>query len=57
MLAAFPAGTAKEGDLEVLHDVINKIEGTTICALAEAFCWPVRSFVNKYRHEFEAHLA
>ncbi len=57
MLASFPAGTAKEGDIELLHDVINKIEGTTICALAEAFCWPVRSFVNKYRPEFEAHLA
>jgi len=57
MLSRFPQDLAQDGDLELLHDVIDKIEGTTICALAEAFCWPVRSFITKFRSEFEAHIA
>jgi NADH-quinone oxidoreductase subunit F len=44
-------------DLDLLLDVLDRIEGNTICALAEAFCWPVRSFVRKFRPEFEAHVS
>ena len=44
-------------DFEKIFDVIDRIEGTTICALAEAFCWPLRSFVQKYREEFESFIA
>jgi NADH-quinone oxidoreductase subunit F len=57
MLASVDRGTGKVEDLDLLLDVVDKIEGTTICALAEAFCWPLRSFVKKYRAEFEAHIA
>jgi NADH-quinone oxidoreductase subunit F len=57
MLASVERGTGKVEDLDLLLDVVDKIEGTTICALAEAFCWPLRSFVKKYRAEFEAHIA
>ncbi len=32
------------------------IEGRTICALAEAAVWPVRSIVRKFRHEFLAKM-
>jgi NADH-quinone oxidoreductase subunit F len=57
MLASFENGQAKESNLDLILDVVDRIEGTTICALADAFCWPVRSFVQKFRHEFEAYLA
>ncbi|MHC4548948.1 MAG: NADH-quinone oxidoreductase subunit NuoF [Planctomycetota bacterium] len=57
MLRAVQDGTAGEESLDVFLDVLDRIEGTTICALAEAFCWPLRSFVKKYRDEFEAYLA
>jgi len=56
MLDAFARGEASEKDADLLLNVVDKIEGTTICALAEAFCWPVRSFVKKFRPEFEARV-
>ncbi|MHC4957389.1 MAG: NADH-quinone oxidoreductase subunit NuoF [Planctomycetota bacterium] len=56
MVDSFARGNADTADAELLLNVIDKIDGTTICALAEAFCWPIRSFVQKYRDEFEARI-
>jgi len=57
MVKAVLEGDAKPGHLDTFLDVLDRIEGTTICALAEAFCWPLRSFVKKYRDEFESFVA
>ncbi|NJN14117.1 MAG: NADH-quinone oxidoreductase subunit NuoF [Planctomycetes bacterium] len=54
MLRLFQQREAKAGDLETLWDVTTKMDGTTICALAEALVWPVQSYVKKFRAEFEA---
>ncbi len=54
MLLQFAAQDARDGDLDLLMDVTDKMDGTTICALAEALVWPVQSFVRKFRSEFEA---
>ena len=56
MLDSVRRREATQKDVGLLLDVLDRIEGNTICALAEAFCWPVRSFVKKFGHEFEAHL-
>ena len=32
------------------------MEGNTICVLADSLSMPVKSFVPKYRDEFEAHV-
>jgi NADH-quinone oxidoreductase subunit F len=32
------------------------MEGNTICVLADSLSMPVKSFVPKYRDEFEAHI-
>jgi NADH-quinone oxidoreductase subunit F len=47
------AGQGRMDDLQLLVDVANRIEGHTICALGDAAAWPVQSFVQKFRHEFE----
>jgi NADH-quinone oxidoreductase subunit F len=57
MLDSVRRGEARTKDVALLLDVLDRIEGNTICALAEAFCWPVRSFVKKFGAEFEAHVA
>ncbi|MBW7930775.1 MAG: NADH-quinone oxidoreductase subunit NuoF [Gammaproteobacteria bacterium] len=53
MLTRIVDGGGKPGDLAVLLDVANHIEGHTICAFGDASAWPVQSFLRHFRHEFE----
>lgn len=53
MLTRMLEGKGEQEDLDKLVDVANKIEGHTICALGDAAAWPVQSFLNHFRHEFE----
>lgn len=45
-------GTAE--DIDLLVHVCNGMEGLTICPLADAAVMPMRSFIDKFRPEFEA---
>ncbi|HLR76628.1 MAG TPA: NADH-quinone oxidoreductase subunit NuoF [Balneolaceae bacterium] len=47
-------GEGEIKDLDLLLDVTTQMEGRTICALADAACWPVRHTINRFRDEFEA---
>lgn len=49
-------GEGRVADLERLLRVAGNIEGRTICGLGDAAVQPVRSFVSKFRSEFEALL-
>jgi len=49
-------GGADPGDVELLLWVADNMMGNTICLLADAAAMPVRSFVTKFRAEFEEHL-
>jgi len=49
-------GNGQQKDLEVLMDVAYNMMGTTICPLSDAAALPVRSFVQKFRKEFEYHV-
>ncbi|MEO6080817.1 MAG: NADH-quinone oxidoreductase subunit NuoF [Steroidobacteraceae bacterium] len=53
MLKRILAGQGNRGDIDLLVQVANKIEGHTICGLGDAAAWPVQSFVKHFRHEFE----
>ena len=46
-------GTGTKSDIDMLLDVVGKIEGHTICAFGDAAAWPVQSFIKHFRHEFE----
>ena len=48
------AGKGKKSDLDLLLKVVDMMEGKTICPLADADVMPIRSFVTKFRGEFEA---
>lgn len=49
-------GGADAGEVDLLLQVADNMMGNTICLLADAAAMPVRSFVTKFRHEFEEHL-
>jgi NADH-quinone oxidoreductase subunit F len=50
-------GEGQPSDLDLLEAMFVQIEGRTICALADAAVWPVRSIVRKFRGEFLAKMA
>src|SRR5580692_11011230 len=47
-------GHGRKQDAEYVLRTAQNIQGRTICAFGEACAWPVLSFVNKFRSEFEA---
>jgi NADH-quinone oxidoreductase subunit F len=49
-------GEAELEDLDRLEEIAKNIEGRTICAFGEAAAWPVLSFVEHFRDEFEYHI-
>jgi len=46
-------GKGRPEDLAMLDDVSRKIEGHTICAFGDAAAWPVQSFIQHFRDEFQ----
>jgi NADH-quinone oxidoreductase subunit F len=49
-------GRGREGDLDMLLSIADNMQGKTICVFADALAMPVRSFVTKFRSEFEGHI-
>ncbi|QMT40060.1 NADH-quinone oxidoreductase subunit NuoF [Neisseria shayeganii] len=49
-------GKGRPEDLDLLDSVGNNMAGRTICALADAAVFPVRSFTKHFRHEFEHYI-
>jgi NADH-quinone oxidoreductase subunit F len=56
LLTDLEAGHGKMEDLQLLIDVSTNMEGNTICVLADSLSMPVKSFVPKFRSEFEDHI-
>jgi len=53
ILNRFEKGEGRVGDIDLLMDIANNIEGNTICALGDAAAWPVQSMIRRFRDEFE----
>ncbi|RKZ16257.1 NADH-quinone oxidoreductase subunit F [bacterium] len=49
-------GRGRPADLELLEHVCEGMIGNTICVLADAAVMPARSFIEKFKNEFEALL-
>lgn len=56
LMTDLEAGRGKMEDLDILVDVATNMEGNTICVLADSLSMPVKSFVPKFRDEFEEHV-
>ena len=50
-------GRGRQEDLDLLLNICDNMEGSTICPLGDAMAMPVRGFLKKFRSEFESHIA
>jgi NADH-quinone oxidoreductase subunit F len=50
-------GQGTSRDLDTLLDLSENMTGTTICVLSDSCAAPVVSGIQKFRNEFEAHIA
>lgn len=50
-------GMGEDDDFRVIAELCGNMEGRTICPLAAAATMPTMSYIQKFRHEFEAHVA
>jgi NADH-quinone oxidoreductase subunit F len=49
-------GAGTREDLDILLDIAGKMEGSTICAFADAAAWPVQGLIRHFRDDFDAHV-
>lgn len=50
-------GDGSMADVNLLRELCDNIEMKTVCVLSAACTMPVRSYLDKFRHEFEAYVA
>ena len=56
LLEKIEAGRAEHSDLDLLRSVCDRVEGKSLCALGDFAVYPVASYIDSYREEFEAHI-
>jgi len=56
LLERIEDGTAAAGDIDLLANVGERILGRSLCALGDFAVYPVQSYLQHWRDEFEAHL-
>jgi len=56
MLERITEGKGKEGDIEELEDLANKIKDSTLCGLGQTAPNPVLTTIKYFRNEYEAHI-
>jgi NADH-quinone oxidoreductase subunit F len=56
ILRRLEAGEASQGELDLLLDVCDRINGKCLCPLGETAAIAVASYVDKFRAEFQAHI-
>ncbi len=49
-------GRATQGDLDLLLDVCDRINGKCLCPLGDSDAIVIASYVDKFRDEFQAHI-
>lgn len=52
----FAKGQAREREIDMMQELTKQVEGHTICALGEAFAWPVQGLIRHFRGELEAKI-
>jgi NADH-quinone oxidoreductase subunit F len=49
-------GEARQGELDLLLNVCDRILGNCLCPLGDAMAMPVASYVTRFREEFQRHI-
>jgi NADH-quinone oxidoreductase subunit F len=50
-------GQGREGDVDLLVQVADQIDGRSFCPLGDAAAWPVKGMVKVFREEFDYYIA
>jgi NADH-quinone oxidoreductase subunit F len=50
------SGGGRPEDIDLITSVCNNIDGKSLCALGEAAAWPIRSSVQQFAPDFQAHV-
>ncbi len=56
ILTKLEEGRGDRADLDLLEEVCDRMLGKSLCALGDFAVYPVASYLEKYRAEFEAHV-
>jgi len=56
LLKKILAGEATVKELDLMLETADNMEGKTICVFSSALAMPVRSFIKKFREDFEKYL-
>jgi len=56
IMSRFVKGQAREREIDMMQEITKQVEGHSICALGEAFAWPVQGLIKHFRHELEAKI-
>ncbi|KAL4762935.1 NADH-quinone oxidoreductase subunit NuoF [Aspergillus foveolatus] len=56
MMQRLEKGQAREREIDMLQELTKQVEGHTICALGEAFAWPIQGLIRHFRPELEARI-
>ena len=56
ILTDISTGRGKEGDIELLEDLAEVLQGASLCALGKSAANPVMSTLRYFRDEYEAHI-
>jgi len=56
ILERIERGDGKMEDIDTLYDLCDQLTGRTICVLADSVVFPLRSSLDKFRDEYEAHI-
>ena len=56
IMKRFEKGEAREREIDMMQELTKQVEGHTICALGEAFAWPIQGLIRHFRPELEAKI-
>ncbi|MEX2611992.1 MAG: NADH-quinone oxidoreductase subunit NuoF [Gaiellaceae bacterium] len=56
LLTKIEEGRGEATDLDLLDDICDRMLGKSLCALGDFAVYPVSSYLQKYRAEFQAHI-
>jgi NADH-quinone oxidoreductase subunit F len=56
ILRRIEEGDGEMEDLDTLYDLCEQLTGKTICVLADSVVFPLKSSLDKFRDEYEAHI-
>lgn len=56
IMERFEKGQGRKREIDMLQELTKQVEGHTICALGEAFAWPLQGLIRHFRHELEERI-